>query len=96
MAFTPILQALLSTVACGSTAEVGGLWRAQGLVCFAGGHIGLVAASLLLAAAFVAAAGLYALVAVDSHPLSPSPRGASSGRAALLMIIWKVRVVGGG
>ena len=82
----------MGTASCGAVdAPPDSYWAEAGFVCFAGAHLAVVVVATALAAAFAAVVGVFAFVFVDSNPLSPGLRGTSSGRAALAMLLWKVR-----
>lgn len=89
----PVVEILLSTLDCnGSSATLPDAFMGKfGFTCFAGSHVALAAISTVVAAAYTAFAALYALVYVDSHPLSSSLKGVSTGRPAFFMILMKVR-----
>ena len=89
--FIPIFEVLLSTVSCGGHFEAPDhMWERAGYVCYSGGHLALVVIAIILAAGFAAFVAVFAFVFVDSNPLSPGLDGRSSGRAAVLMLLWKV------
>jgi hypothetical protein len=90
--FIPIFEVLLSTVSCGGDFEApDGLWSRLGIECFAGSHLTIVVVAIALAVGFAAFVAVFAFVFVDSNPLSPGLEGQSSGRYAVLMLLWKVR-----
>lgn len=90
--FIPIFEVLLSTVSCGADfIAPDRMWAYAGFVCFTGGHLAVVIIALVLAVVFAAFVAIFAFVFVDSNPLSPGLEGLSSGRAAVLMLFWKVR-----
>jgi hypothetical protein len=89
--FVPILRTLLSTINCGGDFEVpDGFWAHYGFECFSGSHLTLVVIAVTLAIGFVCFVSVFAFVFVNSNPLSPGLEGQSSGRAAVLMLFWKV------
>ena len=96
--FIPVVEILLSTLDCsGSSATLPDAFMGSfGFTCFAGSHVALATVSTVIAAAYTAFAAVYALVYVDSHPLSSSLKGVSTGRPAFFMILMKVRGGRGG
>ena len=87
-----MFQILLSSINCkGNFAAPDQLWMRAGYVCFSGSHLLLVVLAVMLALGFAALAAVFSFVFVDSNPLSPDLYGTASGRAALDMLIWKVR-----
>jgi len=47
--------------------------------------------SLICSIVFLALVCVYAFIFIDSNPLSPGNDGCTSGHAAVLMLLWKVR-----
>lgn len=89
----PIFKVLLTTINCSQVKYFvpDTYWLALGFECFAGTHLVIVIISLVLAFAFAIFVGVFTFVFVDSNPLSTGHKGASSGRSALLMLLWKAR-----
>jgi hypothetical protein len=89
--FIPILRTLLSTLNCGGDFNVpDGFWAHFNFECFAGSHLALTIIGVSLAVGFVCFVAVFMFVFVNSNPLSPGLEGQSSGRANVLMLLWKV------
>ena len=95
--FIPIMELLVSVVTCHDASPSGrapdAFWPRMGFQCFVGGHAVYAAFALTLASLFVACMAIFVLVFVETHPLLPGLHGRTSGRAGLIMLLWKVRKV---
>lgn len=90
-----MFEILLSVVSCHDhELAPDAFWLRLGYECFAGSHLGFVVVALVLATVFAGSVAVYTLVFIDSNPLLPGMHGCSSGRAALFMLLWKVRAPG--
>lgn len=93
--FIPVFEVLVSTISCSHHEHFvpDEYWLEMGYECFAGAHLAILIVAYLLAFAFAIFVGVFTFVFVDSNPLSPGLKGASSGRSALYMLLWKVVLI---